>query len=148
MYKLTVRGPGGDTALADPSVWASVLGPIRGLEPVSELVAAARRAAGTGHDRARRWVPDETWPEQTLEEIAPVSAGSGRLTLRAAPDAEITNVPVLEFSPHPAHPATGEAWAEVMYLSGRGELPLGAVVCFEPDPEVRQRWEAAFRPSD
>jgi hypothetical protein len=65
---------------------------------------------------------------------------------QTGPDGEITQVPVLSFIPLPAHPSTGACWAEVMYFSGRTELPLSAVVSFTPDPTVRERWNAAFTP--
>jgi hypothetical protein len=59
---------------------------------------------------------------------------------------DITQVPVLSFIPQPTHPSTGDCWAEVMYFSGRTELPLAAVISFTPDPTVRERWNTAIAP--
>ena len=53
---------------------------------------------------------------------------------------------MLSLIPQPAHPCTGACWSEVMYFSGRTELPLAAVVSFTADPTVRERWNAAFTP--
>lgn len=72
---------------------------------------------------------------------------SGLLTHPTGPSGEITTVPAPWFSAHGAHSATSEAWAAVMHLGGRTELPLSAVVSFQPDPGVRDRWERVFSPS-
>jgi hypothetical protein len=145
LYDLTVDGGPGEVDLADPTA-PTAPGTVRGLDPVSELVGAARETARSRVDVVL-WVPDERDPERSLAEITMHAGSSGVLTLQPGPDAEITEVPVLEFRPHPAHPSTGQAWAGVFFMSGRSELPLDAVVCFEPDPSVRDRWEAIFRPS-
>ena len=116
-----------------------------GLDPVSDLVAAARRDARTHHAQGE-WVPDENDPAGSFAQIAAHPATSGVLIHQTGPDGEITQVPVLSFNPQPAHPSTGACWAEVMYFSGRTELPLAAVVSFTPDPTVRERWNAAFAP--
>lgn len=116
---------------------------VDGLDPVSDLVAAARRDART-HQKQSEWVPDENDPEGSFAEIAACPATSGILIHQTGPDGEVTQVPVLPFLPQAAHPRTGVCWAEVMYFSGRTELPLAAVVSFTPDPTVRERWNAAF----
>jgi len=118
---------------------------VDGLDSVSDLVAAARRDART-HLVRGEWVPDENDPARSFAEIAAYPATSGMLIHQTGPDGEITQVPVLSFIPQPAHPSTGACWAEVMYFSGRTELPLAAVVSFTPDPTVRERWNTAFAP--
>jgi hypothetical protein len=118
---------------------------VDGLDPVSDLVAAARRDART-HRAQAEWVPDENDPAGSFAEIAIYPPTSGILIHQTGPDGELTQVPVLSFIPQPAHPSTGGCWAEVMYFSGRTELPLAAVVSFTPDPTVYERWNAAFTP--
>lgn len=131
--------------IVDPGTLVVPPGPVRGLDPVSEVVALARADLRRQPGRTA-WVPDETDPARSLAEIELHAGCSGVLSQQTGPDGDITEVPVLAFSPHPAHPATGEAWAAVMYLSGHSELPLSAVVSFEPDPSVRERWNAMFEP--
>lgn len=145
LYDLTGAGAAGETDLADPAAPA-VPGPVRGLGPVSDLVAAARAAARARTDHGVWWVPDERDPDRSLAEITAHAGSSGVLTLQPGPDAELTEAPVVELRAHASHPATGQAWAAVLFPSGRSEIPLDAVVCFEVDPGVRERWEAIFRP--
>jgi hypothetical protein len=52
----------------------------------------------------------------------------------------------MSFIVQPARPSTGACWAEVMYFSGRTELPLAAVVSFTPDPGARAL-ERRLRPA-
>jgi hypothetical protein len=118
---------------------------VDGLDPVTDLVAGARRDART-HRGEDEWVPDENDPARSFAEIAACPATSRILIHQTGPDGELTQVPVLSFIPQPAHPTTGACWAEVMYFSGRTELPLAAVVSFTPDPTVRDRWNTAFTP--
>lgn len=146
LYDLTRSSSDGEFGLADPKAAVAVDRPVRGLEPVSDLVTMARGDARGRADRTALWVPDETNPHESLAAVAAVSGTSGVLTFQTGPTGEITQTPVLEFSPHPAHPATGQAWAQVFFMSGRIELPLAAVVSFHTDPTVRQRWETIFQP--
>jgi hypothetical protein len=129
--------------LTEPVPLTELPATVDGLDPVSDLVAAARREARTRRADSD-WVPDENDPVRSFAEIAARPATSGILIQQTGTDGEITEVPVLSFLPQPAHPRTGECWAEVMYFSGRTELPLAAVVSFTPDPTVRERWNAAF----
>ncbi len=115
------------------------------LDPISDLVASSRRDART-QQKQGGWVPDENDPVHSFAAIAGCPATGGILIHQTGPDGEITEVPVLSFIPQPAHPTTGGCWAEVMYFSGRTELPLSAVVSFTPDPTVRERWNTAFTP--
>ncbi len=131
--------------LTRPVALTQLPGMVDGLDPVSDLVAAARRDPRT-HRKQGAWVPDETDPAGSFAEIAACAATSGTLIHQTGPDGELTEVPVLSFIPQPAHPSTGDCWAEVMYFSGRTELPLAAVVAFTPDPTVRDRWNATFAP--
>lgn len=140
VYDLTQDGPG---ALADPARLPPAVPPITGFGPVSEQVALAR-ADARRHPVARAWVPDEQQPEQSLAAAHSVAGLSGHLTHQPGPGLDLTSAAVLRFTPHGAHPATGQAWAEVVYLSGRTELPIAAVVTFTPDPSIRQRWQDVF----
>jgi hypothetical protein len=94
------------------------------------------------------WTPPAgaqlSFPARSLAHTGACLTTSGILIHQTGPDGEITHVPVLSFTPQPAHPSTGDCWAEVMYFSGRTELPLAAVVSFTPDLTVRERWNAAF----
>jgi len=119
---------------------------VDGLDPVSHLVAASRRDART-HQKQGQWVPDENNPAASFADIATRPATSGILIQQTGPDGDITHLPVLSFTPQPAHPSNGACWVEVMYFSGRSELPLAAVVSFTPDPTVRQRWNSALAPT-
>jgi hypothetical protein len=118
---------------------------VTGLEPVSDLVAAARQDART-HRAPDQWVPDERDPARSFAETATRPITSGILIHQTGPDGDITQVPVLSFIPQPTHPSTGACWEEVIYFSGRTELPLAAVISFTPDPTVRERWNTAFAP--
>jgi hypothetical protein len=131
--------------LTHPVALGEMPATVDGLDPVSELVAAARRHARTRLAQGE-WVPDENDPARSFAEIAVRPTTSGILIHQTGPDGEITQVPVLSLIPQPAHPCTGACWAEVMYFSGRTELPLAAVVSFTADPTVRERWNAAFTP--
>jgi hypothetical protein len=119
--------------------------PVAGLDPISEMVAQAR-ADARPQGRAGVWIPDERNPTRSFADLARRPVVSGVLTQQTGPGGDITEVPVLSFIPQPAHPTSGTASAEVMYFSGRSELPLAAVISFEPDPTVRERWRAAFQP--
>jgi hypothetical protein len=90
-------------------------------------------------------VPDEQRPEQSLAAANAIAGLRGHLTHQPGPNLDVTAAAVLGFTPHGAHPATGQAWAEVVYLSGRTELPMAAVVAFTPDPSIRQRWQDVFK---
>lgn len=72
---------------------------------------------------------------------------SGILIHQTGPDGDITQVPVLSFIPQPTHPSTGACWAEVMYFSGRTELPLAAVISFHPGPHSARTLEHRLRPT-
>lgn len=98
------------------------------------------------HRGKGEWVPDANDPARSSAEIAGRPATSGILIHQTGPDGKITQVPVLSFIPQPAHPNTGACWAEVMYFSGRTELPLAAVLSFTPDPTVREHWNTTFAP--
>jgi hypothetical protein len=134
-----------DDSLTDPAGPWQAPGSVDGLAPISDLVADARREART-RPAAEEWIPDESDTTRSFAELASRPRLSGFLTQQTGPGGDITEVPVLSFTPHPAHPTTGTAWAEVFYFSGRIELPLAAVVSFRPDTSVRARWEAAFKP--
>jgi hypothetical protein len=145
LFDLTHIDANGEHVLAHPGAVSEMPSVVDGLDPVSDLVAVARRDS-RAHRDADEWIPDEADPARSFAELAARPITSGVLTLQAGPDEVITEVPVLWFTPHPAHPATGTAWAEVAYFHGRTELPLSAVVSFRPDPSVRERWEAVFKP--
>lgn len=121
--------------------------PILGMEPLDDLIAAARQ-------QARETAPNGTWipdPETADESIANAPRGewvSGLLTFQAEVDGSIKTEPVLRFRPHGHHPRTGRAWAEVAYTSGRSEVPLAVVVAFTPDPSIRENWERMFTIGD
>jgi hypothetical protein len=145
LFDLTHIDANGDHVLTRPIARSEMPSVVEGLDPVSDLVAVARRDSRTHRD-ADEWIPDEIDAARSFAQLASRPIKSGVLTLQAGPEAVITEVPVLSFTPHPAHPATGTAWAEVLYFHGRTELPLAAVVSFRPDPGVRERWEAVFKP--
>jgi hypothetical protein len=145
LYDLTRTGD--DSRLADPAAAIASDGPVRGLDPVSDLVEAARADARGQSNGIALWVPNDAEPDRSMTAVIEMSGTSGVLTFQAGPDRDTTEAAVLWFKPHPAHPATGQAWAEVMFMSGRIELPLAAVVSFRPDPTVRQRWETIFQTS-
>ena len=89
-------------------------------------------------------MPDEQRPEQSLAAANAIAGLDGHVTHQTGPGLDVTAAAVLGFTPHGAHPATGQAWAEVVYLSGRTELPMAAVVAFTPDPSIGQRWQDVF----
>ncbi len=144
LYDLTMVGADGHGAVTDPAPLDQLPSDVDGLAPISELVAAARGQART-RQAPTEWIPDESDPARSFAELAARPTVSGILRHQTGPDGEVTEVPVLSFTPHPAHPATGTAWAEVFYFSGRTELPLAAVVSFRPDRSVRERWEVVFQ---
>jgi hypothetical protein len=145
LYDLTLVGADGHRTITRPEPLEEMPSEVAGMTPISELVAAARRDART-RQSGEEWIPDESDPAGSFAELATRPLVSGLLTLQTGPDGEITEVPVLWFAPHPVHPATGTAWAEVSYFHGRTELPLAAVVSFRRDPSVREGWEAVFKP--
>lgn len=145
LYDLTVVGSEGEYTITRPEPLDEMPSEVTGLAPISDLVTAARADART-RQAGEEWIPDESDPARSFAELAERPPVSGLLTLQTGPDGEITEVPVLSFTPHPVHPATGTAWAEVTYFHGRSELPLAAVVSFRPDASVRERWEAIFKP--
>jgi hypothetical protein len=69
---------------------------VDGRDPVSELVAAARRDART-HRAQGAWVPDENDPVRSFAEIAAGPTTSGILIHQTGPDGEIAQVLVLSF---------------------------------------------------
>jgi hypothetical protein len=141
LYDLTQDGEHG---LADPARPPQAVPPITGFAPISEQVALAR-ADARQHPTPGSWVPDEQRPEQSLAAANAIAGLSGHLTHQPGPSLDVTAAAVLGFTPHGAHPATGQAWAGVVYLSGRTELPMAAVVAFTPDPSIRQRWQDVFK---
>jgi hypothetical protein len=142
LFDLTDRSR--DVAGRLAAAYLSGVAPARvsGMEPVSELVGAARSAVNDGERDL--WVPDSAEPARFFASATAQAGTSGWLTFQPYPDAEVSEEQVLSFAAHPAHPATGDAWAEVMFFNGRLELPLSAVVSFRPDPGVRQRWNKVF----
>lgn len=116
---------------------------VKGLEPASDLVAAARQHA-RAHHAEDQCIPDESDPARSFAEIATRPMTSGILIHQTGPDGDIAQVPVLSFIPQPTHPSTGACWAEVMHFSGRTEFPLAAVISVTPDLTVRERWNTAF----
>ncbi len=141
LYDLSSVGE--DETLAEPARLPPAVPPITGFAPISEQVALAR-ADARRHPVPDSWVPDEQRPEQSLAAAISTAGASGHLTHQPGPDLDVTTAGVLRFTPHGAHPVTGQAWVEVVYLSGRTELPMAAVVAFTPDPSIRQRWQNLF----
>jgi hypothetical protein len=144
LYDLTIRD--GRYELTRTVPITSNPATVTGLEPISELVGLARAAKRQERVAAELWIPDETTAAGSFARLLALGTGGGILTLQPGPDKEITDVPVLSFIPQVAHPSNGHAWAEVMYMSGRSELPLAAVVSFAADPSVKVRWQEIFRP--
>ncbi|HEX3456950.1 MAG TPA: hypothetical protein VHR97_03260 [Candidatus Baltobacteraceae bacterium] len=143
LFDLTGTGP--DREMTRTVLLASAPAIVTGVAPISELVGLSR-SAKRGVDSAALWIPDETNAAESFAELLALASGSGVLTLQPGPGHEITDAPVLSFTPQAAHPSNGDAWAEVMYMSGRSEVPLAAVVSFEFDPSVKVRWQEIFRP--
>lgn len=129
---------------ADPHAPTDQNSILRGLEPISSFVEAARNAADRT-DLPRLVIPDPHDPAGSFAALTAASGRSGRLSFQLADDGDIRTEPVLSFTPNRAHPATGQCWSEILFFSGRIELPLSALVSFEPDPGVRAEWENVFR---
>lgn len=146
LYDLTNVDPDGGRELTRVEPVTSMPGNVSGLGPITDLVGLARAAMRESAHSSGLWIPDEGDAASSFAALLRLTPASGILTLQAGPGQEISEVPVLSFLPQPAHPSNGEPWAEVMYMSGRSELPLAAVVSFEVDPTVKARWQEIFRP--
>lgn len=126
--------------------------PIAGLGANGNIVAEARRAAASDGD-STVWIPDESSPESSFADLAALANaddGSGWLTWEPYEGADIVRTdPVVSLTPHRHFPVGDDCpwvWAAV----GGGRLlaiPLGVVVSYRPDAEVRRRWNNAFSPT-
>ena len=125
--------------------------PITSLDPVSDVVRLARAAAdpaGVGDRKAAVWVPDPGVPESSFADLVRIcgDSSSGRLTWEPHEGADVVRTDeVIVFSPHRHFPlGDDEPWADVAVTGSLMAVPLSAVAAFQPDPDVRARWEAAF----
>lgn len=117
------------------------------LTPGSEVVGLAR-------DEARRdaapdlWIPDETDPEASVTAVQQAMKrvkGSGYLTWEPAIDSDLTRVEgTVAGTAHRHFPDPDVPFISVSMGHVFLNIPLSAVVSWQPDPTVRANWNSAF----
>lgn len=128
--------------------------PLAGLAAGSEVVELARRAATQDRD-ADLWIADPTNPEESFAELVRAStlteAGGGWLCWEPHQDADTVRTdPVVALHPHRHFPIGDDTlWVDAaMGIGHYLAIPLGHVVSYRPDPDVRHRWSTRLLPGN
>lgn len=124
-------------------------GPVSSLSAASEIVGLARQASDPTEPDL--WIADDTAPEQSFAALVAAAnrtdRGSGWLTWEPYDGADTVRTDaVVLFAPHRHFPVgQDEPWADAALGGGRlVAVPLKYVVSYQPDPEVRRRWNDAL----